>query len=400
MRALSLYFLALLSLLLDFARSSSNSCSKGYRLLQVQVVHRHGDRTPITPLKDEEFWSSTLISPTWLDKISEGTKIIRRQDEKNTHAAKGRGPFGKLTQLGLFQMVNLGTGLREDLITEEAFNRELTTKDIRVISTDFPRTIQSVQGLLIGLFPERDLKETIEIDCRHTNWIIPDPQPRRHKEQEELEFELASRPHMLEREEEMLPLAVRCTEGLRHLLAPEAFDVSFGVDVTGKDDTEVLPWAQLAEITKCLKVREMLPEAISVEDQEALASHCAWRWFQSLRHPRLAYLSMQKFAHNICHTFKQQNEEPPLTIYSAHDSALIGLMAAFRLEQPKTWPEYGSYIKIALLEKTNSNNEVELVVRFYFNGDLIRSEWHGDLQEEITLQRLSHYISTEGAEKV
>ena len=53
--------------------------------------------------------------------------------------------------------------------------------------------------------------------------MIPDPQPRRSSEQEELEVQLASRPHMLEREEEMRPLAVRCTEGLKDTLAPGAF---------------------------------------------------------------------------------------------------------------------------------------------------------------------------------
>jgi acid phosphatase len=98
------------------------------------------------------------------------------------------------------------------------------------------------------------------------------------------------------------------------------------------------------------------------------------------------------------------DEEPPLTIYSAHDSTLIGLLCAFRLEQPTEWPEYGSYLKIDLLEKTNVDKdddleEKEYVVRFYLNGKLLRSQWHGELREEISLNKLSHYVSTEGAVK-
>lgn len=276
--------------------------------------------------------------------------------------------------------------------------KPLTTRDVRVVCTDFPRTIQSVQGVLVGLFPD-GLKETVEIDCSHTSWMIPDPQPRRSSEQEELEVQLASRPHMLEREEEMRPLAVRCTEGLKDILAPGAFGVSFGVDETGEGSKKVLPWANLAEITCCLKVRDMLPESITAEDQESLASHLAWRWFESLRHPRLSYLAMHKFAHAITHTLKHHDEEPPLTIYSAHDSTLIGLISVFRLEQPKSWPEYGSFLKIELLEKSNCDNEVEQVVRFFLNGELLRSQWHGDLKEEISLQKLAHFVSIEGATK-
>jgi hypothetical protein len=391
-----------------------------YRVVQVQLVHRHGDRTPITPLKDEDFWQSALISPEMLEKISQGTEITRRQ-ESDGRPAKGRGPFGKLTQLGLLQMVNVGTILREELCSDQEVvfekdekgnlyhgsiwnkSRPLTTKDIKIICTDYPRTIQSVQGVLVGLFPD-GLMETVEIDCRHTSWMIPDRQPRRTKEQEELELELAARPHMLEREKDMYPLAVRCTDALRDVLGEGAFDMSFGIDVPDTDNKKVLPWSQLSEITCCLRVRDLLPDQITPEDQDALSSHLAWRWFESLRHPRLIYLAMHKFSHAITHTMRHLDEEPPLTIYSAHDSTLIGLLCAFRLEQPTIWPEYGSYLKFELLEKTNIDRdddleEIEYVVRFYLNGKLLRCQWHGELCEEISLSKLTRYVSTEGALK-
>jgi hypothetical protein len=399
---------------------------KKYRAIQVQIVHRHGDRTPITTLQNEEFWASTLVSPELLTKISDGTKITRRE-EAPEHKAGGRGPFGKLTQLGLLQMIEVGTRVREELWSDmdDDFqadsnghlyhkhiwgpSKPLKSKDIRVMSTDFPRTVQSVQGLLVGFFPEGP-GETIEIDCSHTSWMIPDPQPRRSSEQEELEMQLANRPHMLERNSEMLPLAVRCTDAVRHLLGEGAFDMAFGVGEDKHDADEpiegrVLPWAQLAEITKCLKVRNMLPESITEEDQESLSTYLAWRWFESLRHPRLAYLAMHKFTHTVVHSMKHRETEPALTIYSAHDSTLVGLLCAFRLEQPSVWPEYGSYLKVELLEVTDadqkegssSDNQKKYVVRFYLNGDLLRSQWHGELRDEISLEQLSHFISTEGA---
>eukprot|EP00980_Cylindrotheca_fusiformis_P000491 scaffold120_cov59-Cylindrotheca_fusiformis.AAC.7 len=91
---------------------------KFYRTLQVQIIHRHGDRTPITPLKDEDYWAKTLVSQDLLNQISSNTNVITNAGEPNTHAAGGRGVFGKLTQLGLFQLVKLGSKLREELVSD------------------------------------------------------------------------------------------------------------------------------------------------------------------------------------------------------------------------------------------------------------------------------------------
>jgi hypothetical protein len=60
-----------------------------------------------------------------------------------------------------------------------------------------------------------------------------------------------------------------------------------------------------------------------------------------------------------------------MILYSAHDSTLIGLICAMKLEQPVSWPEYGSYIMVELLEVTDSsdgdavhNRNTDLFVRF------------------------------------
>ena len=92
------------------------------RLVQVQVVHRHGDRTPITPMKDEAYWRSNLPEAHVLEGIARGTNLRRDgggadcQQGQNPHAAGGRGPFGQLTSLGLLQMISLGGRLREELV--------------------------------------------------------------------------------------------------------------------------------------------------------------------------------------------------------------------------------------------------------------------------------------------
>mmetsp|Transcript_1126 Transcript_1126/g.2400 ORF Transcript_1126/g.2400 Transcript_1126/m.2400 type:complete len:517 (+) Transcript_1126:242-1792(+) len=456
------------------SHSDSYSYSYSYRTVQVQVIHRHGDRTPITPLKNEEFWKNELVPEDLLERVAVGTEVLREHGETEStnngkneleiHAAAGKGPFGKLTKLGLLGMIQVGSSLKEELeestywakstnaantiactsigngrdnndglssqgrrLLEQQESRriKLSPRDIKVYSTDFPRTIQSVQGLLVGFFPEEDETNTISIDCRNTTcWMIPDPQPRQTHEQKVLERKLAQRPHILEQETLLRPLAVRCTNALLPLLGDGAFGVSFGVDESDPETVQkmskaglsppVLSWIQLCEITKCLQTRDLLPDSITEDDREALASHTAWKWFQSLRTPRLAYIAMRGFTQTIVRALQERHREPPLIVYSGHDSSLIGLMCALHLEQPSVWPEYGAVLKLELLEKRkemesgsdnrsmrlgsedHEDNTVEHVLRFFLNGELLRSVWNDIPREEITLQEFVHLISTVG----
>jgi Histidine phosphatase superfamily (branch 2) len=380
----------------------------------VHVIHRHGDRTPITPLTNEGYWASQLISDATLEHLGSRTDFIRPQEDgKPAHNANGRGPFGKLTELGLQQMKDLGVKLRQELagrndpITDAQgrifyphIHDALTADKIRVRSTNFLRTIQSVQGLLLGLLPPDEHHEKkITIDVRHTDWIIPDPQPRRSPEQEVLEQALSNRPHILRREQELRPLAVAATRALHLLLAPDARLADFGIPQNvsrsvAASEIEPLSWNQLAEITKCLAVRDRLPGGITKEHQEQISQHAAWRWFESFRDEKLSYLAMDILTKSIVNSLLKHNppdepvdNEPPLTIWSAHDSTLICLMCAFRLEQPAKWPEYGSYLLIELLHVPD---ETERWVRFSLNGQVLRSMWNPqeEPQELIALDEL------------
>ena len=145
-------------------------------------------------------------------------------------------------------------------------------------STDFPRTIQSVQGLLVGLLPDGTDQDPVEIDVRHTDRMIPDPQPRGTAEQVELEKILARRPHLASREVEMKELADRATEALRDMLGEGYGDIVFGVGEegggsgSGSSSSRPLSWSQLAEITTCLRTRGLLPGALTEADHEARTS--------------------------------------------------------------------------------------------------------------------------------
>ena len=431
-----------------FPKESPDAPSKKVRLVSVQVVHRHGDRTPITPMKNETFWGSILPPPHVLEGIAKGTKLTHDDNSRAgaSHAAGGRGVFGQLSQLGLLQMVDLGNRLREELHLDvvaasndddvhhedEHGNKHihggklfhgkapLHPRRIKVTSTNFPRTVQSVQGLLVGLFPDGTDDHHVDIDVRKTNEMIPDPQPRRTQEQIDLEKMLAARPHLAEKEKEIRGLAVRATDAIRHTLGDDYEKFIFGVGEENGDsssddnahETKPLPWSQLAEITTCLKARDMLPEKITDADQEAISGHAAWRWFENLRNPRLARLAMYEMVQDMvdglhrsknCPRSGTDDDEPLLRVFSAHDSTLMGLICAFHLENPSQWPHYASYIKVELIEVEDMSPpepQKEYFVRFSLNGEILRSAWSrddesGELSDLISLARLTEMVNKE-----
>jgi len=400
------------------------SPKKILRRLAVQVVHRHGDRSPITSLKDEEYWADQLIPDSRLKEIARNV-TIQSDGVVNTHKANGRGPFGKLTRLGLQQMEDLGTLLRRELygpnqpVVDSQGNTifphiwkpgetDLKPSNLRVVSTSFIRAIQSAQGVIAGLFPQGvDNDDPIEIDARFTNMLLPDPMPRETLEQAHLEDALAARPHLEEKERELLPLAVRVTKALHPLLAADAHEASFGAKQLRHQsihsiEIEPLAWNQLGEITKCLACRGMLPPEITEKDHCDVVQHAAWRWFESFRHPRLAWLSMHEQCEKMVELFFNRQNEPPMTLYSAHDSTLIGLLCAFKLEQPIAWPEYGSFLMLELLEVTDTSGtddderNRDLYIRFSLNGELLRSLMDEEPLDMILLDRLAERLRNEG----
>ena len=89
--------------------------------------------------------------------------------------------------------------------------------------------------------------------------------------------------------------------------------------------------------------------------------------------------------------------EPVMHIWSAHDSTLICLMCAFRLEQPAVWPEYASYLLIERLD--DPNNQTVRYVRFSLNGQILRTTWDPkNPLEMIRIEELWNHLEAQKSE--
>jgi hypothetical protein len=124
------------------------------------VVSRHGDRTPafwatnkigtqtITP-EEKRFWSEDNATIIPSSEQIEAWRRASPYNEKNVCSVSGT-----LTLLGAAAQVANGIWLRRRYVHEFGLLPEnLKEGDILARSTPFPRTIQSAQNLLLGLYP-------------------------------------------------------------------------------------------------------------------------------------------------------------------------------------------------------------------------------------------------------
>jgi acid phosphatase len=242
---------------------------------------------------------------------------------------------------------------------------ELFDGGVTVWSTAYARTILSTQALLSTLFPANRRTGPLIIDTRDRHQMVPDPVPRRTKRQEELEAEISNTPAFIAAEAAMVSLAKRVTQSLREsgTLRSDADSVRFGVG-DGNAVGATLPWSKLAEVTTCLASHGKLPPNITEADVNAIQNYTASRWYGLLGDARLAKEAMGPFASSLLRFFVELPTR--VRVISAHDSTLIGIMCAYGLASPESWPPYASVLRIELLQDRRAH-----FVRFVLNGQAV-----------------------------
>jgi hypothetical protein len=323
----------------------------------VQLIHRHGDRTPITKLGHSEraFWRAQLPSAEAMRAVRAGTAVrLARPDYVDQHSGGGDDVFGQLTARGLQQMRQRGEDCRREVLQAGgapalALQRGDVSK-IAVTCTEFNRTLLSVQGFLHGLVLDHSPPPSahVTIGTRGTDLLVPDPEPR-WPGQAEAEAAVWSSKEVLDREASLVELRARVMSVLERedQLGPPA----------AKPGTPGAPqpsWGRLAEILKCLHAYDRLPSSISPHDVDAVVGHGAWRWFTLLSPEhgvvRTASAPAGRALLEACAEAIADVDSPALRVYSCHDSTLVGIMQALGLQSEASWPAYASVLQLQLLQ--------------------------------------------------
>ncbi|XP_054641992.1 lysophosphatidic acid phosphatase type 6 isoform X2 [Dunckerocampus dactyliophorus] len=149
--------------LLWLKQKSKNSV---YELKLVQVLFRHGARTPLKSIPDvmEVQWVPTLLEPpahTHMNYVVTdlygGPRPPAMLEDSYRKKTLSGGVFpGQLTTLGMQQLYELGKRLRRRYIEERPFlSATFSPTEVYVRSTNIIRTIESAKCLVAGLFQQK-----------------------------------------------------------------------------------------------------------------------------------------------------------------------------------------------------------------------------------------------------
>uniref|UniRef100_A0AAY4D7E4 Lysophosphatidic acid phosphatase type 6 n=1 Tax=Denticeps clupeoides TaxID=299321 RepID=A0AAY4D7E4_9TELE len=137
-----------------------------YELRLVQVLFRHGARTPLKSIPGvlEAEWAPNLLHVpphTQVEYVVTDLQGGPRppapiEDSYRAHKLTGGTFPGQLTTVGMQQLYDLGMRLRKRYILEVPFlTNTYTPKEVYVRSTNIVRTIESAKCLVAGLFQQK-----------------------------------------------------------------------------------------------------------------------------------------------------------------------------------------------------------------------------------------------------
>eukprot|EP00471_Norrisiella_sphaerica_P008084 CAMPEP_0184502424 /NCGR_PEP_ID=MMETSP0113_2-20130426/50313_1 /TAXON_ID=91329 /ORGANISM="Norrisiella sphaerica, Strain BC52" /LENGTH=538 /DNA_ID=CAMNT_0026891599 /DNA_START=68 /DNA_END=1684 /DNA_ORIENTATION=+ len=308
----------------------------------VQVVHRHGDRAPITPLRNEQFWRQRIAGSQRLQDGGSSHDHWNFLQTKTSLDLKHASLWGRLTQKGASQMRSLGRQVRSELerlmsgdgTCDGANDRDKTChrayKLAKVASTSYHRTVMSAQEFLRGFHSALERQETngrlmseSEFGGQREAEVLlddlMDPFCLAHGARGQME-DILSQPHVFKTEQTL--------RGFREKMT--GFLVQDGL-LLSEDTPHALGWPWLFEVYVCLQAHQIVPKGVSRENLRSLEDNLVRRW-------NLLY-GNERYRHKVIRPFYLQlkkswieSKERPLTsscnveVYSVHDSTVFALL--------------------------------------------------------------------------
>jgi len=408
------------------------------KVVGVWIFFRHGDRAPARPLsaphrvqEESLFWQERLPTPDLKTVFREYSKFF----PPDIHPSNNRGqfldvrrfPFGFLTDRGLQQTRENGArlfnrydrhGLHLPEIDHYVCSKDfLDVWDVKVFSTNYLRTVLSVQSFLDGLLGTRifaSIRDKSSTLTQHHGMIpqhddVPSPVHMdallrvrvRGRDDDTLNAfdrdpdmmaalvsEVMSDPEFQARDGFQAPLAARLANILPGLARKKRNTTGFNASPSGINWIEAsdhfvcraahhMPFSRFSDFEHHVEVEETL-RALSHQT----TTHLAWRFRQWYKHPKLlaaiAAPPLREILNQLLPATEMSlRERHPFTIYSCHDVTLLAILygiGAEFLSNDHTggwrfWPKYASSLIFELVQMDGGSH----VVRVLLNGKPILS---------------------------
>jgi len=381
---------------------ASDASDSSLVLRQVVVVHRHGDRAPLS-LKVGSWEQSSDLEEFWKERLP-SKDAIQRWGETNTDPTgmylkpKGESssttwPYGHLTKVGADQLRTLGSRLRERYVSLLSFLPPTITASsskatLQVRSTRYPRTIHSVMNLLLGLYPA-DSREIDPATGKGASVNI-------HSEAKADEYLDGGSEDSCPRLKELREKLDKSLSVPRRFLDAQA-KVRSAMSDEGAAPVNV-SYIRASEVSICHRSHGLpMPNNMAASVVQDVTDFNAWIYGQRGANIEISRLGIGPLVSDIVGGFDEMTGGrggPLMRVFSGHDSTLMPFLVALGAYDDK-WPPYASYVTLELLY---DEKEDKHFIRTSYNGNsiaILRSKTSAPMPYTLFKERIKDRMKPE-----
>jgi hypothetical protein len=254
-------------------------------------------------------------------------------------------------------ILNFKTGnyFRRRFVKKESFLSEhFNESEIRIESTNYPRTKSSVISQLYGLYPYDKLDVESKIN------IIDDmyPNPRNCPRINYFMAKVQKSPKWVEYHKELGPFKEKILKMLN------------------LKEKDLLDWLGMFDIFNCMETHDKnFPNGITKEISKKFKRIVEFEWTQYSKDKDYLRFGIGMFIKRIYNQFKRKiegKESLKMILYSGHDTSIAPILAYFNV-YPGEHPDYASNIILSLFEENN-----QYFVKMEYNSETLKIEGCGE----------------------
>ncbi|KAJ6571732.1 histidine phosphatase superfamily [Mycena capillaripes] len=331
------------------------------KLEQVHVYVRHGERTPVgirlAPFIPEhwimcktgrQFRNPVLGNPDDLDGILRTRRVVERKDGS---AVDGLCLLGELTDIGRQSTFNYGTALRNLYIDRLGFLPDFLQRSGEVYfrSTNMPRTIESLEQVIYGLYPQTKCTPSVQ----------PTLLTRNGRDENLLGNTMSCK----RLEYLQIGFAQAAAAAYNQTLEPLDKHISKYLDgrpirIDGKPRASGVLDTVRAAIAHGVKVPSEFEEKAIVDVIEKAVVN---EWFAGYKTQEVRRLGMGPLLADLSQKMKQKadrgdNDPLKILVHSTHDTALAAMCSTLDVFDEK-WPAFTASITFELFKKSQPDEK-------------------------------------------